>query len=227
MKKKTLVSWSSGKDSAWALHSLRQQPDVEIVGLFSTVNQEFERVAMHAVRNELVRQQAKSLGLPIQLIQIPYPCDNSAYRVIMQEFIAQAKQQGVECIAFGDLFLEDVRKYREDNLDGTGIKPIFPLWGMPTDELSREMVKSGLHAIITCIDPNQLPPGFSGREYEDSFLSDLPDQVDPCGENGEFHSFVYDGPMFKEKITVRTGETLSRDGFVFTDLFLEQDTPPL
>jgi len=224
MKKQTLVSWSSGKDCAWALHSLRQQSEVDVVGLFSTVNQEFERVAMHAVRNELVRQQAKSLGLPIQLIPIPYPCDDSAYGDIMKAFITQAKKQGVECIAFGDLFLESVRKYREDNLAGTGITPIFPLWGIPTEKLSREMVNSGLRAKVTCIDPKQLSADFSGRDYDESFLQDLPPHVDPCGENGEFHSFVYDGPMFEKKLSIHTGETLSRDGLVFTDLMLEEKT---
>lgn len=225
MKKKTLLSWSSGKDSAWALHVLRQQPDIDVVGLFSTVNQAFERVAMHAVRNELVQQQAEGLGLPIQLIEIPYPCDNAVYAAIMQEFMAQAKQQGIECIAFGDLFLEDVRQYREGNLAGTGIEPIFPLWGIPTDELSRQMVNSGLRAKITCVDPRKLSEAFSGRDYDESFLQDLPDSADPCGEYGEFHSFVYDGPMFRKRIDIHTGETVSRDGFIFTDLLSAQGTP--
>lgn len=220
MKKITLLSWSSGKDSAWALHVLRQQQDIELVGLFSTVNQEFERVAMHAVRNDLVQQQAKSLGLPIELIQIPYPCSDSDYANIMQAFITKAKEQGIEQIAFGDLFLEDVRQYREQNLAGTGITPVFPLWGIPTDELSREMVNSGLRARITCVDPKKLPEGLSGREYDNAFLQELPPTADPCGENGEFHSFVYDGPMFKESIGIQTGKTLTRDGFIFTDLLL-------
>jgi uncharacterized protein (TIGR00290 family) len=222
MKTKTLLSWSSGKDSAWALHILRQQQNIELAGLFSTVNREFERVAMHAVRNELVHQQARSLGLPIQFIEIPYPCSDTEYAAIMQGFLTQAKEQGIEQIAFGDLFLEDVRQYREQNLAGTGITPIFPLWGIPTDELSREMVKSGLRAKVTCIDPKKLPEELSGRDYDELFLQALPDSADPCGENGEFHSFVYDGPMFQERIDIQTGKTVTRDGFVFTDLLLSK-----
>ena len=223
MKKRTLLSWSSGKDSAWALHILRQQSDIEVVGLFSTVNQEFERVAMHAVRIELVHQQAESIGLPVLLIQIPYPCSNAEYAAIMREFVEQAKQQEIECFAFGDLFLEDVRIYREVSLADTGITPIFPLWGRSTKELANTMVASGLRAKITCVDPKYLSPEFSGKEYGELFLEQLPSNVDPCGENGEFHSFVYDGPMFEKAINVSIGETVSRDGFVFTDLLPEQD----
>lgn len=218
MKKKTLLSWSSGKDSAWTLHVLRQQQDIEVVGIFCTYNKKFERGAMHAVRNELICQQAERIGLPLHLIPIPDPCSDSEYRTIVGEFIEQVKIQQIDCIAFGDLYLEDVRRYREENLAGTGITPLFPLWEIPTDELSRDMVKSGLRAIITCIDPKYLSADFAGREYDNVFLKQIPDHIDPCGENGEFHSFTYAGPMFNEKVNIRVGETVTRDGFVFTDV---------
>ncbi|MCJ7524029.1 MAG: adenine nucleotide alpha hydrolase [Candidatus Aminicenantes bacterium] len=222
MKKKTLLSWSSGKDSAWALHVLRRQPDINVVGLFCTVNQEFERVAMHAVRIELLHQQAQNIGLPVQLIPIPHPCGDAEYGRIMKSFVGQTKQQGIECFAFGDIFLEDVRKYREANLSASGITPIFPLWGMATGKLSREMVKGGLRAIITCIDPKHLSADFAGQEYGNSFLERIPANIDPCGENGEFHTFAYDGPMFIKPAHISIGETVSRDGFVFTDLLPAQ-----
>ena len=222
MKKKTLLSWSSGKDSAWALHVLLQQQDIEVVGLFCTFNEKFERGAMHAVRNELIIQQAERIGLPLQLIPIPYPCSDAEYKTIMGNFIEQAKSQEIDSIAFGDLFLEGIRSYRETNLAETGIKPLFPLWGIPTNELSKEMVKGGLRAKITCIDPKHLPAEFAGHEYDNAFLEQIPDNVDPCGENGEFHSFVYDGPMFTSKVNVCVGETVTRDGFVYTDLLPEE-----
>lgn len=218
MKKKTLLSWSSGKDSAWALHVLRQQQDIEVVGLFCTFNKKYERVAMHAVRNELICQQAERVGLPLHLIPIPDPCSDSEYKAIMADFIEGVKSKGIKCIAFGDLFLEEVRSYREDSLADTGITPLFPLWGMPTNELSKEMVSSGLRAIITCIDPKQLSAEFSGHVYDSSFLTQIPDSIDPCGEKGEFHSFAYDGPMFKDKVNICVGETVTRDGFIFTDI---------
>jgi len=218
MKKKTILSWSSGKDSAWTLHVLRQQQDIEVVGIFCTYNKKFERGAMHAVRNELICQQAERIGLPLHLIPIPDPCSDSEYRTIVGEFIEQVKIQQIDCIAFGDLYLEDVRRYREENLAGTGITPLFPLWEIPTDELSRDMVRSGLRAIITCIDPKYLSADFAGHEYDNVFLKQIPDHIDPCGENGEFHSFTYAGPMFSEKVNIRVGETVTRDGFVFTDV---------
>jgi uncharacterized protein (TIGR00290 family) len=218
MKKKTLLSWSSGKDSSWTLHVLKQRDDVEIVGLFCTINRKFERAAMHAVRIELIKRQASSAELPVQFIELPHPCTDAEYRAIMGEFIDRVSHQGIEYIAFGDLFLEDIRSYRENNLADTGITPIFPIWGMETTTLSKEMVDSGLRAVITCVDPNKLDPEFIGREYDQAFLEQLPDTVDPCGENGEFHSFAFGGPMFKEQIEVRLGETVTRDGFVFADL---------
>ena len=218
MRRKTLLSWSSGKDSAWALHVLQREPHVDVAGLFCTVNKEFDRVAMHAVRVELLQQQAKSVGLPLYMIRIPYPCSNDEYDEAMASFIDEAKKENIECFAFGDLFLEDVRRYREERLKETGIMPIFPVWGIPTKELSRKMVASGLKAVITCVDPRFLAREFSAREYNGSFLDDIPEGVDPCGENGEFHSFAFNGPMFQNPIEILLGETVHRDGFVFTDI---------
>jgi uncharacterized protein (TIGR00290 family) len=216
--RKTMLSWSSGKDSAWALQVLRQNPDIRVDGLFSTINEAFDRVAMHAVRVALLQMQADSIGLPIHLIPIPYPCSNAEYAEIMDEFVDREKERGVECFAFGDLFLDDIREYRESSLSGTGIEPIFPIWGMDTHALSTNMLESGLRAQITCVDPRQLAPEFSGREYDKRFLTEIPPGVDPCGENGEFHSFAFDGPMFGHRINIKVGETTSRDNFVFTDL---------
>ena len=218
MAKKTWLSWSSGKDSAWALHVLRGQTGVEVTGLFCTVNREFDRVAMHAVRAELLRRQAERVGLPVRIIPIPNPCSNAEYDEIMSGFVAEARREGIECFAFGDLYLEDIRRYREERLAGTGIAPIFPLWGRPTGELSRAMVNGGLRARITCVDPARLGAEFAGREYDQSFLGAIPETVDPCGENGEFHTFAFDGPMFAGPVDVVVGDTVSRDGFVFTDL---------
>jgi len=214
MKRKTLLSWSSGKDSAWALHVLRRRADVDVVGLFCTVNQQFNRVAMHAVRVSLLQEQANSIGLPVHIIPIPYPCSNVEYADAMTAFIAEAKQQGVECFAFGDLYLEDIRSYREERLSDTGITPLFPIWGIPTNELSATMVNSGLKARITCVDPKCLGEDFVGREYDQTFLAQLPGEVDPCGENGEFHSFAFDGPMFRYPLDISVGEIVQRDGFV-------------
>ena len=217
-KHKTLLSWSSGKDSAWALHTLRQDPQIELAGLFCTVNQAFNRVAMHGVRVELLQRQADRLGLPLQIIDIPYPCSNEQYAQVMSEFVTQARAAGVTHFAFGDLFLEDVRRYREERLQGTGISPIFPLWGSDTRELSQTMVAAGLRSVLTCVDPKQLSKDFAGRIFDATLLRDLPADVDPCGENGEFHSFAFDGPMFAQAVDFTLGETVARDGFVFTDL---------
>jgi uncharacterized protein (TIGR00290 family) len=217
-KMKTLLSWSSGKDSAWALHVLQQSDDIELAGLFCTINRKFERAAMHAVRVELIERQAASAGLPVQFIELPHQCTDAEYKAIMKKFLGQARDQGIEGMAFGDLYLEDIRSYRENNLADTGITPIFPLWGMETKALSKEMVDSDLRAMITCVDPKQLDPKFVGRVYDQAFLEQLPDTVDPCGENGEFHSFAFTGPMFSEPVNVQLGETVNRDGFVFADL---------
>ena len=213
------VSWSSGKDSAWSLHLLRQNPGVEVVALFTTLNQQFDRVAMHAVRRELLEQQAKSLGLPLWTVPLPWPCSNEEYEARMRGLCARAIAEGVDAMAFGDLFLADIRAYREKQLAGTGLKPLFPVWQIPTADLARTMIASGLRAKITCIDPKVLPKEFAGRDFDSQFLQDLPVTVDPCGENGEFHSFVYAGPGFRHPINVSVGEIIERDGFVFADLF--------
>lgn len=221
MKRKTLMSWSSGKDSAWALHTLQQDPGIDVVGLFCTVNKAFDRVAMHGVRIELLQRQADSIGLPLEILEIPYPCSNTDYEQIMGQFVRRAQENNIEHFAFGDLFLEDIRNYREDKLKDSGITAIFPIWGIPTDQLSRIMLSGGLRTVITCIDPKQISEDFAGREYDEAFLASLPETIDPCGENGEFHSFVFDGPMFKDKIDIRMGDIVHRDGFVFADVLAE------
>jgi uncharacterized protein (TIGR00290 family) len=217
-RRKTLLSWSSGKDSAWALHALRQDPGIELVGLLTTLNESAARVAMHAVRETLLERQAQAVGLPLWKIPLPHPCPNEAYERIMAGVIERAQGEGVEAMAFGDLFLEDIRAYRERQLDGTGLEPLFPIWGIPTHELARTMVAAGLRAHITCVDPRQLDRSFAGRIFDTDFLADLPAGVDPCGENGEFHSFATDGPMFSKRLEVQAGEVVERDGFVFADL---------
>ena len=188
----------------------------------TTVNEVHSRVAMHAVRVELLEAQAKAVGLPLWKIPIPSPCSNAEYEAAMLAAIERAKAEGVNTVAFGDLFLEDIRRYREEQLRATGVAPIFPIWGMPTMELAREMVESGLRARVTCVDPRQLPESFAGREFDAQFLADLPSHVDPCGERGEFHTFAYDGPMFRHPVPVRLGEIVKRDGFVFADLLLKE-----
>lgn len=218
-KVKILLSWSSGKDSAWSLHVLKQRQEFEVVGLMTTVNEVHQRVAMHAVRTELLEAQADAVGLPLWKIPIPSPCSNTEYEAAMRSVLEKAKSEGISGVAFGDLFLEDIRRYREKFLSGTEISPVFPIWSMPTKELARDMVAAGLRARLTCVDPKQLSGSFVGREFDSGFLSDLPAGVDPCGERGEFHTFAYDGPMFRHAIPVRVGETVERDGFVFADLY--------
>ncbi|RQM64883.1 adenine nucleotide alpha hydrolase [Aeromonas enteropelogenes] len=217
-KKRVLLSWSSGKDCAWALHRLRQDPAIEVVGLFTTLNQAFERVAMHGVRKQLLLQQAERVGLPIICIDLPWPCSNEDYARIMEGFIADVLAQGIRHMAFGDLFLEDVRAYRERQLAGTGIEPLFPLWGSKTPELAREMMAAGMKARISALDPKKLDAGLGGHDFDPALLATLPEGVDPCGENGEFHTLAYDGPMFRRPLAIRVGETVERDGFIFTDL---------
>jgi len=224
MAKKTLLSWSSGKDSAWALHRLRKVSDVEVVGLMTTVNQLHQRVAIHAVRLELLQRQAEALNLPLHIIDLPGPCTNSQYEAAMQRFVDESKRRGIECMAFGDLFLEDIKEYRETKLSGTGITPLFPLWQSPTDLLAREMISSGLRAVVTCVDPQHLPLSFAGREFNQQFLADLPSRVDPCGERGEFHTFAFDGPMFEKPVSVEMGAVVERDGFGYADfLYCAED----
>ena len=216
--KRVALCWSSGKDSAWSLHLLRRDPEVEVVALITTINQEFNRVAMHAVRRELVELQAQSAGFPMWPVPIPWPCSNEQYEAKMREVCARAISEGVQAMAFGDLFLADIRVYRERQLAPTGLEPLFPVWQIPTRDLAENMIAAGLRAKVTCIDPKVLPREFAGREFDCAFLKDLPDGVDPCGENGEFHSFVYDGPMFAKAISVSVGQIVERDGFVFADL---------
>jgi uncharacterized protein (TIGR00290 family) len=216
--RRVLVSWSSGKDSAWMLHVLRQQPDVEIGALLTTMNSAAGRVAMHAVRAELVRAQSDALDTPLWEIPLPWPCSNEIYESLMSAVIDRARAEGFTHVAFGDLFLEDVRRYREQRLLGTGMEPLFPLWLEPTTALSRTMVEGGLRAILTCTDPKHLPREFAGRDFDLDLLQALPSTVDPCGERGEFHTFAWDGPMFRRPIAVTRGITLERDGFVFADL---------
>ena len=223
---KALLSWSSGKDSAWTLHLLRQRDDLEVIGLLSTINTAYQRVAMHAVRIALLEEQAEAAGLPLTLVAIPSPCSNDAYEQAIGEAVRQAVSSGITVIAFGDLFLEDIRRYREEKLNGSGLTPIFPLWHIPTDALARDMIAGGLRARLTCVDPTQLPGSFAGRDFDAGLLSDLPPSVDPCGERGEFHTFAYDGPMFRQPVRVQCGEIVERDGFVFADL-LPDATPTI
>ncbi|HET9075738.1 MAG TPA: hypothetical protein VFN68_02310 [Acidimicrobiales bacterium] len=219
------MSWSSGKDSALALETARADPSLSVVGLLVTVNADADRVAMHAVRRSLLEAQADRLGLPLHVVEIPSPCPNEVYEAKMAGAMAAAAEDGVEAVVFGDLFLEDVRSYREQALSGTGIRPVFPLWGRPTDRLAAEMIASGIRAVLTCVDPQKVPPTFAGRAFDEQLLEDLPEGVDPCGERGEFHTFVWDSPGFSSPIDVRTGDVVTRDGFVFCDVV--PDGPPL
>lgn len=221
--KRVLLSWSSGKDSAWALYLLRPQADVEVAGLLTTFNESADRVSMHAVRRDLVEMQAESAGLPLTSVMLPWPCSNSEYERIMGEAIGSADD--ITHIAFGDLFLEDVKAYRVRQLAGSGIEPLFPMWHPPggTAALAREMVEAGLRAVVTCVDPAQLDASFVGRTFDAEMLSELPPEVDPCGERGEFHTFCFAGPMYRRSIPVEVGEKLCRDGFWFADV---QSAPP-
>jgi uncharacterized protein (TIGR00290 family) len=222
VKRKLLLSWSSGKDSAWALHCLQQGGDYEVAGLLTTLNAAFDRVAMHSTRRALLEAQAKAADLPLYSVPLPWPCSNDHYETAMRSACDAAVAEGIEVMAFGDLFLEDVRRYREEKLNGTGLDPIFPVWGLDTRVLAEEMIASGLRARIVCVDPKKLPAEFAGRDFDADFLRDLPKGVDPCGENGEFHSVVYAGPMFREPIPVESGEVVQRDGFVFADVLLAE-----
>lgn len=215
---KTVVSWSTGKDSAWMVHVLRARGDIEIGALLTTINEPAERVAMHAVRVELLQAQAEALGLPLWIVPIPSPCPNDEYERAMAQAVRRAVEERFTHIAFADLFLEDVRKYREERLAGSGLAPLFPLFGADTATLAREMVAAGLVARITCVDPRVLDRQFAGRDFDAALLADLPASVDPCGERGEFHTFAYRGPMFSREIRIETGVTIERDGYVFTDL---------
>lgn len=216
--KRVLLSWSSGKDSAWALHCLRRGGEFAIAGLLTTFNEAFDRVAMHSTRRALVEAQADAAGVPLWSVPLPWPCSNQQYERAMAAACEIALAGGMEAIAFGDLFLADVRRYREERLQGTGLEPVFPLWGMDTRRLAEEMIAGGLRARLVCADPKKLPKEFAGREFDLDLLRDLPPGVDPCGEKGEFHTCVYAGPMFREAIPVESGEVVERDGFVFADV---------
>jgi uncharacterized protein (TIGR00290 family) len=217
---KTLLSWSSGKDSAWTLHQLRQSPEIELAGLLTTVNAEFNRVAMHGVRHEVLQAQARAAELPLWEVPLPWPCSNEIYESQMKAACDKAVAEGVEAIAFGDLFLRDVREYRERQLAGTGLRPLFPLWKIPTGQLAREMIAGGLKAKLSCVDSRVLAREFAGREFDTELLGALPAAVDPCAENGEFHTCVYAGPMFRKALPLTNGEVVERDGFVYADLTL-------
>jgi uncharacterized protein (TIGR00290 family) len=219
--KKVLLSWSSGKDSTWALHLLRRDADIQVVALVTTFNSEANRVAMHAVRRSLVDSQAERTGLPLWAVDLPYPCSNSEYEDRMRVVCQRAVAEGLGAIAFGDLFLQDIRDYRVRQLQDTGLEPLFPLWQIPTEELALDMIAAGVRAKVTCVDPSKLPQSFAGRDFDGKFLADLPQGIDPCGENGEFHTFVYDAPPFSSSIAVRSGEVVVRDGFVFADVVPE------
>jgi uncharacterized protein (TIGR00290 family) len=224
--KKILLSWSSGKDSAWSLHVLRQRllhqsDEVEVVGLLTTINTHFQRVAMHGTRQTLLKAQANSARLPLWEVPLPWPCSNDVYEEAMSRACASAVQRGISAVAFGDLFLEDVRRYREDRLRGTGLEPIFPLWGQNTRQLILEMLDAGLRARIVCADPSKLPADFIGHDLDYHLLRRLPATVDPCGENGEFHTFAYAGPMFHEPIPIKAGEVVTRDGFLYADVLAD------
>jgi uncharacterized protein (TIGR00290 family) len=221
---KTLFAWSSGKDSAYALWTLLRRPDVEVAGLLTTVNSAVDRVSMHGVRRSVLEAQARSCGLPLRQVPLPDPCTDDDYRTAMAAAIDEARSQGIQAIAFGDLFLADVRAYREEQLAGTGLAPLFPLWGRPTKELAREMVADGLEAIVTCVDTEQLDREFLGRSFDTSLLDDLPETVDPCAENGEFHTVAVAGPMFGERLLVEVGEVVDRGRFVFVDVCMRGTT---
>jgi uncharacterized protein (TIGR00290 family) len=216
--KRVLLSWSSGKDSAWALHLLRKQPDIELVGLMTTLNAEFQRVAMHGVRRRVLEAQAEAAQLPLWIVPLPWPCSNEIYELQMAELCKRAIGEQVDAMAFGDLFLADIRAYREAQLKPTGLEPLFPLWQLPTNALAREMIAAGLRAKLACVDTKQLPESFAGREFDAALLRDLPPEVDPCGERGEFHTCVYDGPMFARSMNLEAGEVVTRDGFTYADL---------
>ena len=215
--KRALLSWSGGKDCAWSLERLRDS-DTEVAGLLTTINEAEDRVAMHGVRRELIEEQARSIGIPLWIAPLPWPCPNGRYEEVMADICRRAVAEGIERVVFGDLFLEDIRAYRERMLSGTGLEPVFPLWRIPTAQLAREMIAAGLRAKIACIDRRALDEAFAGREFDDRLLADLPPSADPCGENGEFHTFVCDGPMFRWPITVETGRRHNDGDFTFADL---------
>ena len=224
---KILVSWSTGKDSAWMLHTINEEYPTAAAGLLTTTNEAFDRVAMHAVRRELLEAQAEAAQLPLHVVPLPWPCSNAQYESIMKTAIDGFVADGFTHVAFGDLFLEDVRRYREDRLAGSGLAPLFPIWKTkPTPDLARDMIEGGLQARLTCIDPRKLDRSFAGRTFDAQLLADLPAGIDPCGENGEYHSFAFAGPMFHHPIRHRLGDVVDRDGFTFADVLPEPNRLP-
>jgi uncharacterized protein (TIGR00290 family) len=218
MRKRTLIAWSGGKDSAWALHVLSQQPEVEVAGIFTTVDEERDQIAVHCVRTSLLRAQAASAGVALHTIAIPRPCPNAVYESAMARFVEQAKADGVTHLAFGDLFLEDIRRYRERQFAASGMQLLFPLWGLPTDRLAREMTDQGLRALIVCVDLKRAPREWAGAVFDPQFVARIPGGIDPCGENGEFHTFVREGPMLRAPLDVRAGAIHEAGGFAYADL---------
>jgi uncharacterized protein (TIGR00290 family) len=221
-RERIFLSWSTGKDSAWALHVLRDDPRFEVCGLLTTVNAAHGRVAMHAVREALLQAQAVSLNLPLRVVPLPHPCSNAVYEAEFARALGGLGFEGITGIAFGDLFLADIRAYRERQVAALGLSCVFPLWGQDTAVLARDMIRAGLRARLTCVDPRQCPREFAGREFDEALLQSLPGGVDPCGENGEFHTFAYAGPMFAQPLEVISGDIVERDGFVFADLMEDQ-----
>ena len=217
---KVVLSWSSGKDSAWTLHVLRSQQGIQPAALLTSISEAYDRVSMHGVQTSVLRAQASAAGLPLITVPLPTPCSNEIYEERMGAAVRALVSEGFTHVAFGDLFLEDIRAYREERLRGSGLEPLFPLWGMDTHALAREMVDAGLDARITCLDPRHLPAAYAGRRFDHELLDELPDGVDPCGERGEFHTCVTAGPMFGGRVDVEVGEVVERDGFVFSDLCL-------
>lgn len=215
---KAVVSWSSGKDSAYSLYQVLRAGELEVVGLLTTITETFARVSMHGVREVLLEQQAAAAGLPLYRVPIPFPCPNAVYEERMTAVVDRLRRDGVSRMVFGDLYLEDIRSYREDKLRPTGIRPVFPLWGRPTRDLAHEMIAKGMRATLVAVDPRKLAASFAGRAFDEALLADLPTGADPCGENGEYHTFVSDGPMFRRPVAVRPGAVVERDGFVFADL---------
>ena len=222
-KPKALISWSSGKDSAFSLYEVRRAGEFDVAGALTTVTETFERVSIHGVRQQILRAQCEAAGLPQRIVPIPYPCPNEIYEARMGEAVASAVREGITHMIFGDLFLADIRAYREQKLAGTGITPIFPLWERPTAALAEAMIASGLEAYLATIDLKKLPAEFAGRRFDAQLLADLPEGIDPCGENGEFHTCVVAGPMFSRRLQVETGERIVRDGYAYCDLLLTPD----
>ncbi len=220
---KILLSWSSGKDSAWALHLLNQAHPGAVAALLTTVNEEFDRVAMHAVRREVLEAQAAATGLPLRVVPIPHPCPNEIYEARMRAAVETAVSEGFTHAAFGDLFLEDIRRYREERLAGTGLTPLFPVWGIPTRDLAEQMLAGGLRARLAGVDTRVLNAGLAGREWNRELIEELPAGVDPCGENGEFHTCVHAGPMFRSPLALEPGETVTRAPFTWADFTVHAD----